>query len=138
MGKPSGPSFHFALNNQVVNDNRIPPQGYDFEAFRAAGAAPYTDGNPDKDMYAMGQFWDTTHYDLPDEVDHGIVRLLYQTASKEYIEFLRENNPYPGNNSGEILFNLWEKSGRSRPEIMAEKTFKANTERQFLPAVQRP
>jgi hypothetical protein len=138
LGKNAGPSFHFALNNQVVNDNRIPPQGYDFDAFRAAGAAPYTDGNPDRGMYVQGQFWDTTVYELPEDIDHGIVRLLYQTSSKEYIEFLRENSPYSGNNNGEILFDLWEKSGRSRPEVMAEQTFAANTKRQFLPAVRRP
>ncbi len=138
LGKSDGPSFHFALNNQVVNDNRIPPKGYDFETFHAAGAAPYTDGNPDPGMYAEGQFWDTTVYQLPDGVVRGTVRLLYQTASKEYIEFLRENNPYDGNNNGEILFDLWERSGRSRPEIMVERTFAGNSGRQFLPAIQRP
>ncbi len=138
LGKSAGPSFHFALNNQVFNDNRIPPKGYEYEAFKAAGAAPYTGGNPDPDMYADGQFWDTTVYKLPEGVVNGVVRLLYQTASKEYIEFLRENNPYEGNNNGEILYDLWQNSGRSHPELMAERTFAVDTERQFLPAIQRP
>jgi hypothetical protein len=137
LGKNAGPTFHFALNNQIVNDNRIPPQGYDFDSFRAVGAAPYTDGQPDPSLYANGQFWDTTIYKLSEDVAFGAVRLLYQTASKEYIEFLRENNPYPGNNNGEILYDLWEKSGRSHPEVMAERSFTANTERQFLPSIRR-
>ena len=30
-GKEAGPSFHFALNNKVYFDNRIPPRGFWFE-----------------------------------------------------------------------------------------------------------
>ncbi|MDX1416093.1 MAG: multiheme c-type cytochrome [Candidatus Promineifilaceae bacterium] len=138
LGLPAGPSFHFVLNNQVVHDNRIPPKGYQFEAFEGAGAAPYTDGVADPDIYADGQSWDTTVYELPEDVAYGVVRLLYQTASKEYIEFLRDNNPYAGNNNGEILYDLWTKSGRSQPELMVERPFSANTQRQFLPSIQRP
>ena len=137
-GLPAGPSFHFALNNQVVDDNRIPPLGYTFEAFNKAGAAPYKDGKPDPDRYQDGQFWDTTFYELPDGVVRGVVRLLYQTASKEYIEFLRDENPYEGNNNGAILYDLWRQSGRSQPEVMAESEFGLITTRQFLPALQRP
>jgi len=138
LGQTAGSSFHFALNNQVIHDNRIPPQGYDFETFLSAGAAPHSDGKPDPDLYAKGQSWDTTEYELPDGVAYGEVRLFYQTASKEYVEFLRENNPFDGQNNGEILYDLWEKSGRSRPELMAERTFTANTERQFLPLIRFP
>ncbi len=138
IGLPPGPSFHFALNNQVVNDNRIPPLGYTFEAFDESGAAPYTDGQPDPNRYQDGQFWDTTFYDLPDGVVRGVVRLLYQTASKEYIEFLRDENPYAGNNNGAVLYDLWQRSSRSQPELMAEYEFGLMTARQFLPALQRP
>ena len=138
LGLPAGPSFHFALNNQVVDDNRIPPLGYTFAAFNDAGAAPYTDGQPDQDRYQDGQFWDTTFYDLPDGVVRGVVRLLYQTASKEYIEFLRDENPSAGENNGTILYDLWQQSGRSQPELMAEYEFGLMTTRQFLPALQRP
>lgn len=138
IGLAPGPSFHFALNNQVVNDNRIPPRGYTFEAFNKAGAAPYTDGKPDPDRYPDGHSWDTTLYELTDGVARGVVRLLYQTASKEYIEFLRDNNPYAGNNNGKILYDLWQQSGRSQPELMAEYEFGLNTTRHHLPAIQRP
>ncbi len=134
----AGASFHFALNNQIVSDNRIPPRGYNFETYNAAWAAPYSDGQPDATMYADGQFWDTTAYSLPENVAYGVVRLLYQTASKEYIEFLRDNNPNPGYNNGEILFDLWEETGRSEPEVMAEIEFGLETSRLFLPLVERP
>ncbi|MCA9970866.1 MAG: hypothetical protein KC425_11660 [Anaerolineales bacterium] len=56
-------------------------------------------------------------------VAYGTVRLLYQTASREYVEFLRANNPYPGYNNGEILYDLWQQSGQSTPELMAAAPF---------------
>lgn len=138
LGLPAGPSFHFALNNMIDSDNRIPPRGYSFAAFNAQKAAPYTNGVPDAARYADGQYWDSTVYVLPQEVSWGNVRLLYQTASREYIEFLRDNNPYEGPNNGQILYELWEQSGRSRPEVMVTASFGSGRCDLFLPAVQRP
>lgn len=137
LGLPAGPTFHFVLNNAIISDNRIPPRGYDYEAFLAGGAAPHTDGQPDPDRYGDGQYWDNTTYDLPAGVIFGRVRLLYQTTSREYIEFLRDNNPFPDdpNNNGRILYDLWTMTERSRPEVMAEVTF--GTTFSFLPMLQR-
>ncbi|HFQ92587.1 MAG TPA: hypothetical protein ENK32_01140 [Anaerolineae bacterium] len=116
---PPGPTFHFALNNTVFKDNRIPPRGYNYAAFAAAGAAPVTNAAPDPARYADGQYWDDTVYPLPPQVVTGTVRLLYQTSSKEYIEFLRDN----GGADGQILFDLWQASNRSAPELMAAAGF---------------
>ncbi|MCB0020278.1 MAG: hypothetical protein KDE09_20945 [Anaerolineales bacterium] len=137
LGLTAGESFHFILNNMIVLDNRIPPRGYDYVAFLAAGAAPYTAGVPDPGRYADGQYWDTTVYNLPPGVAYGRVRLLFQTASLEYIEFLRDNNPNPGdpNNNGQILYDLWQQTGRSTPEVMAEFVF---GETAFLPIIIHP
>ncbi|MCA9984450.1 MAG: hypothetical protein KDE59_09160, partial [Anaerolineales bacterium] len=77
LGLTAGESFHFILNNMIVLDNRIPPRGYDYDAFLAAGAAPYTAGVPDPGRYADGQYWDTTVYNLPPGVAYGRVRLLF-------------------------------------------------------------
>jgi hypothetical protein len=131
IGLPPGESFHFAINNTVIRDNRIPPRGFDYDAFLAAGAAPTSNGAPDPSLYADGQYWDITTYELPEEVVYGTVRLLYQTATREYIEFLRDNNPFPGDpdNRGQVLYDLWEVTGRSAPEVMAEAGF----HRLFLP-----
>lgn len=136
LGLPAGESFHFLLNNEILNDNRIPPRGYDFAAFEAAGAAPYTNGNADPTRYADGQYWDTTTYTLPAAPDVVIVRLLHQVASREYIEFLRDNSPFFGdpNSNGQILYALWEGNGRSAPTIMAQKAIGLET---YLPFVQR-
>lgn len=134
-GVPAGESFHFILNNMIVSDNRIPPRGYAFDAFNAGGAAPHTAGQPDPTLYADGQYWDTTYYQLPATVVTGTVRLMHQVASDDYINFLRDNNPEPSNpnNSGQILFELWEMTERSRPEIMAEVSFL--NQHIFLPTI---
>lgn len=127
LGLPEGKSFHFMLNNGIVSDNRIPPRGYDFADYAAAGAAPYTNWQPDAARYADGQYWDTTAYALPAGVVSGTVRLVHQVASKEYIEFLRDNNPNAGNDNGQILYDLWQEVQRSKPEVMAEVSFAPST-----------
>jgi hypothetical protein len=38
--------------------------------------------------YADGQYWDTTYYPIHPEADSISVRLMYQTASSEYLDFL--------------------------------------------------
>ncbi len=133
-GMPAGASFHFAMNNAVISDNRIPPRGFVFADFEAAGAAPVSNGMADSGLYADGQYWDTTVYQMPAGVKYGYVRLAHQIASKEYIEFLRDNNPFPAdpNNRGQILYDLWEQTGRSAPETMAEIYFGPQI---FLPLI---
>jgi hypothetical protein len=136
LGVPAGESFHFILNNEILHDNRIPPRGYEFAAFAAAGAAPYTNGSPDPTRYADGQYWDTVSYTLPAEPEVVIVRLLHQVASQEYVEFLRDESPFfgdPGSN-GQILYDLWEDNGRSQPTAMAQQTIGLET---YLPFLQK-
>jgi hypothetical protein len=123
LGLAAGHSFHFILNNVIICDNRIPPRGYEFAAFNEARAAPYANGRPAPHLYNDGQYWDTTLYNLPGNVVSGTVRLLHQIASKEYIEFLRDNNLNGPGNNGEILYSLWQQTERSRPEIMAAINF---------------
>jgi hypothetical protein len=133
LGLDAGHSFHFMLNNVILSDNRIPPRGYDFDAFEAAGAAPYSNSQPDPTMYADEQYWDVVTYDLPNNVVTGTVRLLHQIASKDYIEFLRDNNPNGAGNNGDILYELWQTNEKSRPEIMVEVDFE--TKFIYLPFV---
>jgi hypothetical protein len=111
----AGESFHFALNNMVIKDNRIPPRGFTNANFEAVQAAPvgYT--------YADGAFSDTTSYTLPEDTYRIEVKLLYQTVSKDYIEFLRDNNVT--NTKGQDLYNLWSTHGKSNPVVMQETEF---------------
>ena len=105
LGQPVGESFHFVLNNTVVKDNRIPPRGYLQAFYDRPGLRPVGATYPD------GQYWDDTVYILPLETSRVFVTLYYQTASKEYIDFLRDNGGVDGN----ALGNLWETS-KSPPE----------------------
>jgi hypothetical protein len=60
------------------------------------------------------QNWDDTEFVLPGEVARVEVLLYYQTASKEYVDFLRAN----GGVDGLALGQLWEVL-KSTPQIVA-------------------
>ncbi len=104
----AGESFHFVLNNTVIKDNRIPPRGYTQAAYNRSGLQPVGAS------YADGQYWDDTIYTLPPETERVVATLYYQTASKEYIDFLRTY----GGLDGQTLGTLWD-SSKSPPEVMA-------------------
>ncbi len=108
LGKSSGESFHFVLNNIVIKDNRIPPQGYTRFNYNQPGLLPVGAD------FADGQYWDDTTYLLPPNTEWVRVTLYYQTASREYVEFLRKN----GGVDGYSLGQLWDTS-KSSPQIMA-------------------
>ena len=112
LGLPPGPSLHFVLNNRIYEDNRIPPRGFTNAAFAAFGGAPV--GH----HYDDGQYWDDTLYTLPAGATRAEVRLYYQSTSKEFVEFLRDENTT--NTKGQELYNLWNNNGKCPPTLMAE------------------
>ncbi len=107
---PVGESLHFALNNVNLFDNRIPPVGFTNAAFEAVQA------EPKGYVYADGQHWDDTLYDIPRGAARAVVTVYFQTTSKEYIEFLRDENKT--NETGQIAYDLWEMFGKSTPVDM--------------------
>lgn len=139
--------FHFALNNCVAKDNRIPPRGF----------RPATANDPNgEDLRPVGYSYpetlpgsgvlvhhDDTAYAIP--VPASAVRplqvqatLRYQVASKDYIDFLRDeavNGAFPSENAmcgrswtvgpgnrsrGQFMHDLWADpaNGRSPPVDM--------------------
>ena len=143
--------FHFALNNCIAKDNRIPPEGFtprtgldpNGEDLRPVGHS-YAETAP-----GSGQLvnYDDTAYSVP--LPPGTVRplqvtatLRYQTASRDYIEFLRNQaveNAQPSENAmcgrsfsvgpgaksrGQFLYDLWADPalGRSPPLDMVSAT----------------
>jgi len=114
-GLPPGEGFHFAISNVVIKDNRIPPRGFTNEGFEAVQAGPVGA------TYEDGQFWDDTAFRLPRGADSVQVSVFYQTASKEYIEFLHD--ALPGNPPNEELYLQWALTGKSPPVEMATQTF---------------
>ncbi|MGD8518473.1 MAG: Calx-beta domain-containing protein, partial [Anaerolineae bacterium] len=94
-------TFHFVLADDRYKDNRIPPKGFRIDEAPARLAQPVWHGQEEDpnnptiytpEEYAGG-------YDAVDLADYGIlvpgadlieVTLYYQTTSREYIEFLRD------------------------------------------------
>jgi len=109
-GIPLGPSFHFAVNNLYYKDNRIPPRGFTNANFAAVQAGPVAYS------YSDGQYWDDTQYPIPPGAVRAEVRLFYQTSSREYIEFLRDENTT--NDAGQVAYDQWLATGRSAPVEM--------------------
>ena len=143
--------FHFALNDCVAKDNRIPPEGFrpaigsDPQGYDTRPVAySYPEVAPGSGI--LVNFDDTT-YTIP--VPVGAVpplrvtaTLRYQTASREYIEFLRDealDNSQPSENQmcgrtwtvgpgnasrGAFLYQLWSNPayGRSPPVDMRIST----------------
>jgi PKD repeat protein len=115
VGLPEGPSFHFVLNNQIFSDNRIPPRGFTNANFEMIQSPPVGYSYPD------GQYWDDTEYTLPEGSARVVATLYYQTTSKEYVEFLRDENVT--NDWGQVLFDLWNTTGKSAPVVMSTETY---------------
>ncbi|MFN0157177.1 MAG: T9SS type A sorting domain-containing protein [Bacteroidota bacterium] len=107
-GLPISPSFHVGLSDSVYFDNRIPPRGYRGEAFIEHRAMPV--GH----QYADGQYWDVTRFVMPPSVRSVDVSLMFQLVTKEFAEFLRDENtgnPYDWNQWGERLYSAWREKG---------------------------
>jgi mono/diheme cytochrome c family protein len=116
-GLPAGPSFHFAINSMIYFDNRIPPAGFS-NARLIEGQSPVVDHDAvvSTTMYPDGQNFDLTSYTLPAGTTKVEAKLYYQTTSKEYVEFLRDENTT--NTKGQELYDMWVTHGKSAPELM--------------------
>ena len=124
-GLPAGVSFHFVLSDTIYYDNRIPPRGFTNVNFDSIQSPPvgyaYTDG----------QYWDETIYQLPFIPDSVEGILYYQTTSKEYVEFLRDNDSTSvligGLHAGQKMYDLWNNNGKSAPEVMNDSIWSVGT-----------
>ncbi|UCF04501.1 MAG: T9SS type A sorting domain-containing protein [bacterium] len=118
LGLTPGKSFHFVLNDTIYSDNRIPPRGFTNAGFEAVQSPPVAYA------YADGQYWDDTPYALPAASDSVTVTLYYQSTSKEYVVFLRDENTT--NSAGQDLYDAWVAQGKSPPEIMVHASAGVN------------
>lgn len=119
VGETPGPSHHFALNNTVYKDNRIPPRGFTNAAFASFGGAPVAAS------YADGQHWDTTSYAIPDGATTAEVTFYYQSTTKEFVEFLRDENTT--DTTGQEMYDLWNDNGKCPPEVVWTGTVPVTT-----------
>ena len=121
-GHPAGGSFHNAVNDTAYSDNRIPPLGFTNAAYEAFGGKPFDDDPGPGDLYPDGQNWDETAYALPAETFQVQTTLYFQTLTKEYVDFLKDENVT--NTAGTELHALWTNNGKAAPDVMrADTTF---------------
>jgi hypothetical protein len=122
-------SFHFALNDVTVADDRIPPWGMSYDEALARSALPVPDdqyGNPGPG----GRYLHYDDLDLrpPIGAATATIELLYQMTSWEYVQFLWLANP--GTipflaDAGEDMLEAWLANGQAAPVVMASTTWTA-------------
>ncbi len=134
--------FHFALNNCILKDNRIPPLGFtggnNIELKPVGITYPFRPGSNSQQLVN----YDETTYNIaiPNATPLPIAitaTLKYQTASKDYIEFLAEESTAPSENAlcnrtqtvgpsdqsrSDFMQTLWENNGKSAPVDMVSST----------------
>jgi hypothetical protein len=97
-------TFHFVLSDGRYKDNRIPPKGFDIANAAARISEPVWEGASDLNYFTAEEY--AGGYDQVSMDDFGIlvtdavtveVSLNYQSTSREYIEFLRDEINGTGN-----------------------------------------
>jgi hypothetical protein len=93
-------TFHFALATGRYKDNRIPPKGFDIGGAAARVSVPVWHGIEDPNYFTGAEYgggYDEVSLTIPAGADYVEVSLYYQTTSREYIEFLRDEINGTGN-----------------------------------------
>jgi hypothetical protein len=111
-----GKSFHTVLNDIIVKDNRIPPEGFNNAASTERLSQPVGA------TYADGQYSDQFELNLPEGCKKLVVSLIYQSVSWDYLKFLAEEDKT--DDWGKRIYDAWTKTGKCQPTIIAkiEKT----------------
>lgn len=115
VGLPANTPNYLVLSNKMLKDNRIPPLGFSNAAYTAFGGAPVGA------VYADGQNWDQTLYNVPAAARRAEVRLFHQVTTKEYMEFLRDVGGV--GSPGELMHQLWQDNNKAPPELMETANF---------------
>jgi hypothetical protein len=93
-------TFHFALATGRYKDNRIPPKGFNIDGAAERIAVPVVSGVDTPGLYTSAEYsggYDEVSLTIPASADTVEVNLYYQTTSREYIEFLRDEINGTGN-----------------------------------------
>ncbi|RPI87054.1 MAG: hypothetical protein EHM41_06320 [Chloroflexi bacterium] len=88
-----GKTFHFVLATGRYKDNRIPPKGFDINTAPARLVQPVWEGQNAPDYFTAAEYaggFDHVSINIPVGAERVEVKLYYQTTSREYIEFLRD------------------------------------------------
>jgi len=86
-------TFHFALATSRYKDDRIPPKGFRIAEAMGRLSEPVWQGTPNAAYFTLAEYqggYDDVALGLPTGADGIVVSLFYQTTSREYVEFLRD------------------------------------------------
>jgi hypothetical protein len=139
-------TFHFVLGTDRYKDNRIPPKGFNTSAMYSRLIQPRWEGEDAPDYFTAEEYaggYDRLIIDKPQDTAYWNATLYYQTTSKEYIEFLRDEingngdtlqgtgaggdppylvqtDPFFSNLKGwgDAIWDLWLHNGGSAPVVM--------------------
>jgi hypothetical protein len=122
-------TFHFVLNNIVIQDNRIPPYQMSYDIAKKRNALPVP-----ADQFGGGQ--EGSFYQHYAEVDlnppagatRAEISLMYQPTSWEYIQFLvlanDGQNAFLGEEGANML-DAWLNTGMAEPHVMTSASWGA-------------
>ncbi len=125
-------TFHFALATDRYKDNRIPPKGFDTSGMNARLAQPKWAGGDAPGLFTVEEYtggWDDVALAKPAGTASWYATLYYQTTSKEYIEFLRDQvngAKAPGSGSDFPTLTSPAPSGEAQAYIVQSDPFFAN------------
>jgi hypothetical protein len=144
-------TFHFVLGTDRYKDNRIPPKGFDIANAFARNAQPRWHEEDALDYFNAAEYaggYDEVTVAKPTGTGRWEAALYYQTTSKEYVEFLRDqingtastlSSPTPSGEAqayivqtdpyfstlkdwGRALYDLWLNNGGSAPVLLDSVT----------------
>jgi hypothetical protein len=120
-------TFHFVLNDTVIDDNRIPPFGFAYDEARRRNALPVPAaqyGSPTAG--GSYQHYDDVALNPPSGATYADVRLMYQSTSWEYVQFLKlannKTNAFLAA-EGDNLLATWQATGMAEPYVMASASW---------------
>jgi hypothetical protein len=138
-------TFHFALADSRFKDNRIPPKGFDAATMDARMAQPRWEGADAPALFTTQEYaggYDDVTLAKPAGTVRWTATLYYQTTSKDYIEFLRDeikgtgatlpggaatyiaqSDPFFANLKGwgDAIYDLWLHNGGAAPVQMQQQ-----------------
>jgi hypothetical protein len=86
-------TFHFALATGRYKDNRIPPKGFDIAQAAELLIEPVDHGVSSPNYFTAAEYaggYDDVAGPLIAGADNIVITLYYQSTSREYVEFLRD------------------------------------------------
>jgi hypothetical protein len=130
-------TFHFALNNHVAFDNRIPPYQMSYDEAQKRNALPVPDSQyGDPGPGGVYDYWDEFTISPPAGAATADLTLYYQGTSWEYVQFLNNavSNTATGAGApnpvtpfladeGKNFLDAWVNTGMVPPYVMATATW---------------